>query len=220
MAKTSFTLASLTVYLLWPTALLCDDVQRQPGSTAVIKVSVDELLAAQKKNTVAADQKFGNRQVEVTGVFRSVSRLAADSDGPLEYNVVLAPTERAVNGTVRGIFGRDAAKALADLATGQVVVIGGTCRSNGNIDEPPFRIERCRLIRVLTSPVAGKRRGWEYKLVEVPYKLDGGANAVAALNKRMNELGADGWEYVEQLAAFSRKQGDTGTICLLFKRKK
>ncbi len=219
MAKTPLVLICLGIWFAWPVPLGGAKDQPAGSPPAPIKVSVDEMVALHGKNTVAADQKFVNREVELTGVFRPVSRRSANQDGPSEYTLALSPSEGSDDVWVACYFDRETAKPLAALEAGHLATIRGICRAD-NRDKPPFVIEDCKLITASATPSASvKRQRWEYKLVEAEYKADGDGGA-GVVTKKLNELGSEGWEYVGQLSAFSRKRGESPTISLLFKRRK
>lgn len=95
------------------------------------------------------------------------------------------------------------------------------CRARGTGEKDTYEIEPCRFVQakpVLAGPPA--RPGWEYRLIEVDVKPSGHGTSAAAVNGKMNELGAEGWEYVEEFSALLRRRGNSSTICLLFKRRR
>ncbi|QQL44808.1 DUF4177 domain-containing protein [Sulfuriroseicoccus oceanibius] len=65
-----------------------------------------------------------------------------------------------------------------------------------------------------TTQSAESATSWEYKLVRIAYR-GGNEREIAALNKELNESGAEGWELVNTVKSETNDQ-----LLLIFKRSK
>jgi len=106
-----------------------------PAKTAetesIIKISAQDLYQAYKDNAVAADQKYKDKQVEVTG---TIYDFGTDVFGHPYFTFGMLETQ--------AVFGQNAASQLANLQKGQAVTV--QCTVSGAPLTYPI-LENCQL---------------------------------------------------------------------------
>jgi len=93
----------------------------EPSSTA-IEVTVDELLSAYATDEAAADERFGNKILKVTGI---VNRIEVKDYLDFDY-ITLTNAENSLFQHVRCFFDKKHGPELSQLTTGQKVTVQGT----------------------------------------------------------------------------------------------
>jgi hypothetical protein len=103
-----------------------------------MELTVEELLSAYATDEVAADTKFANKLLRVTGVVGMI-----DVKDILDTHTIrLTTNERNLLQSVRCMFDKKHAQVLQELAIGQTVTVQGTY--NGSIIE--IRMMDCFLV--------------------------------------------------------------------------
>jgi hypothetical protein len=92
----------------------------EPTST-LTKVTAEELCLAYREDKVAADKKFADKILEVTGV---VDRVVVNDIHDIYY-VILASAEKRREWNVRCTFDKKHAPSLDRLTAGQAVTVQG-----------------------------------------------------------------------------------------------
>jgi len=111
----------------------------EPGpSSAVIEVTVDELLSAYAMDEVAADERFGDKILKVTGI---VNRIEVKDYLDFDY-IILTNAENSLFQHARCFFDKKHGPELSQLTTGQKVTVQGTY--NGSMIN--IRLRDCVLV--------------------------------------------------------------------------
>ena len=105
---------------------------------AALEITVDELLSAYEVDEVAADAKFANKILKVTGV---VSRIELKDSLSVHY-IMLTSTEKKLLQSVRCMFDKGHGDELYQLTTEQTVTVQG--KYDGSIME--IRLRDCVLV--------------------------------------------------------------------------
>ena len=90
-------------------------------SPIAVEVSVEELYVAYKMDKVAADAKFENKTLRVTGV---VDRIVVKDIDDIHY-IILSRGEKKKEWNVRCTFDKQRAPKLNQLTVGQAVTVQG-----------------------------------------------------------------------------------------------
>ena len=94
-----------------------------------MELTVEELLSAYQSDGVAADAKFANKILKLTGVATMI-----DVKDMLDtHNIRLTGAERNLLQSVRCMFAKKHAEALKQLTTGQTITVQG--KYDGSIIE-------------------------------------------------------------------------------------
>ena len=97
------------------------EVKREPAP-ADIEITVAELLAAYEADGVAADARFGNKILKITGIIDKINV----KDALNIYSVTLnSPKKSLLLAGVRCVFDRNYGHALNKLSMGQTVTVQG-----------------------------------------------------------------------------------------------
>ncbi len=98
------------------------ELQPQPEqTTSALEVTVEELLSAYKEDGAAADARFMNKILKVTGL---VNRIELEDYLDFSY-ITLTGTEKSLLQNVRCIFDKKYGPELSQLTTGQRVTVQG-----------------------------------------------------------------------------------------------
>ena len=98
------------------------ELQPQPEqTTSALEVTVEELLSAYKEDGAAADARFMNKILKVTGL---VNRIELEDFLDFSY-ITLTGTEKSLLQNVRCIFDKKYGPELSQLTTGQRVAVQG-----------------------------------------------------------------------------------------------
>jgi len=95
----------------------------QPAAPAVIEISAAQLYEEYEANAIAADQKYKDKMLKVTGVVSSIDKDVLGSP----YVVLTGGGEYEVWG-VQCTFSSAYEPQLAKLTKGQVVTVTGKCK--------------------------------------------------------------------------------------------
>lgn len=95
----------------------------QPAARAVIEISAAQLYEEYEANEIAADQKYKDKMLKVTGVVSSIGKDVLGSP----YVVLTGGGEYEVWG-VQCTFSSAYEPQLAKLTKGQVVTVTGKCK--------------------------------------------------------------------------------------------
>lgn len=106
--------------------------------TTELEITVEELLSAYEADGVAADAKFANKVLKMTGV---VDRIEVKDILDIHY-ITLRSAERTLLQTVRCVFDKKYADELNQLTPGQTVTVQGTY--DGSIID--IRMRDCVLV--------------------------------------------------------------------------
>ncbi len=106
---------------------------------AAIEVTVEELLSAYKAEGPAADAKFANKILKVTGV---VARIEAKDSLDIHY-IMLTNVEKSLLESIRCMFDKKHGPELNQLIKGQTVTVQG--KYDGSMIE--IRMRDCVLVR-------------------------------------------------------------------------
>jgi hypothetical protein len=113
----------------------------QPAGTPL---SADELIAAYVSNEVAADSRYKNQSVDVTGIIDSIGKDVLDTP----YVKIRGHNESGLRG-VQASFSRSDESSLAPLAKGQGITV--RCRCTGLMMN--VQLDRCSVL----TPSTGSR---------------------------------------------------------------
>lgn len=89
----------------------------------IVQVSADELLEAYQANTVAADGKYGDKKLKITGTVTSIGKDIADR----AYIVLNNEYDKYAIAGVQCFFDSAQEDSLASLKEGDKVTVIGTC---------------------------------------------------------------------------------------------
>ena len=96
------------------------DKSAEVETVKVIQISATELLQEYKANQVAADNKYKNKLLEVTGIIDSIGKDILDT--PF---ITLSNQQEYSFDNVQIMFSKKDSKQLVDLQKGQVVTVQG-----------------------------------------------------------------------------------------------
>ena len=102
-----------------------------------IKVTAYQLYKDYEENVIAADKKYLNNYIEVTGKITSISKLLG------KYYVSLDADGYGID-TIECIFGQSQVNALTTIKTGQHVTIRGVCEGMSLLS---IYVNNCQLVR-------------------------------------------------------------------------
>lgn len=138
------------------------------GNTSTVrKTTAAELFRAYRTNDAFADENFTNKQVEVTGLVKSV--LGYPDHTPPVY-VLTIEGSRAPETCIAFRFDAEDRKQLVDLEPPQVVTICGLCEGRKGEQDGPFFIafSGCRVVAKSGMPLrkgASIVANWEKNIV-------------------------------------------------------
>jgi hypothetical protein len=116
-----------------------EKIQQEEESRPILKVNAVDLNAEYEANQVAADAKYKNQILDVTGI---VSEIGKDLRGDPFVGLLKAANNPFP--AVRASFGKWANPDLAQLSKGQPITIRGRC---GSYFFQSVRIEDCQLVK-------------------------------------------------------------------------
>jgi hypothetical protein len=145
-------IARLTIIALLTAAVACNRTPRpssppSPPAEPVAKLTSDDLVKEYQQNELAADGKYKNKLVQVTGKVGKVGK------HPLGYPFVQLGT-----GQEEDLFGvtcyltEKATEEAAKLQPGETITVRGSCM--GKLGGQALRLENCEIIK--TDPAKAK----------------------------------------------------------------
>lgn len=112
-------------------------------AAAPIMVSADQLMSDYANNEIAADNKYKNQTLEISGLVQSVN------EGILsDPYIVIVPTENTAFSGIQCHFNESQAQELSTLNSGQSITVEGT--GNGEILGEQM-VEDCSIISATST---------------------------------------------------------------------
>ena len=122
-----------------PESELIEEVVSEPEPvTAAMEATVEDLILAYEEDGVAADARFSNKVINVTGV---VGRVEISEVLDVHY-IILASADQGLLQTIRCVFDKRHEPALSQLVRGQTVTVQG--RYHGSIID--IRLRDCVIV--------------------------------------------------------------------------
>ena len=118
--------------------LIKEPVSEPEPEPPAMKVTVEELILAYEEDGVAADARFANKVINVTGV---VARVEISEVLDVHY-IILASADQRLLQTIRCLFDKKHGPALSNLVRGQTVTVQG--RYYGSIID--IRLKDCVIV--------------------------------------------------------------------------